>query len=74
MTYATVANQTHTQKFGLAAPAVRMLETLWTWRDRAQARAETRRLLERGDDRMLADIGVTRAMLVDASGRPFWRA
>lgn len=74
MTYATVAYLAHTRKFGLAAPVVRMIETVWTWRHRAQMRAETRRFLERADDRMLADIGLTRSMLVDASGQPFWRS
>ena len=47
---------------------------LWTWRRRLAERAELRRLLERADDRMLSDVGLTRAQLADVAGRPFWQA
>lgn len=39
------------------------------WRRRARDRAELAAL----DDRMLADIGVSRAEAEFLSGRPFWR-
>ena len=46
---------------------------VWGWKTRARNRAELRALLERADDRMLGDVGLTRAQVADEAGRPFWR-
>ena len=50
----------------------RTLGAVWAWRRRMRNRAELRRVLERADDRLLADIGLTRAGLADEAGKPFW--
>ena len=47
----------------------RALGTLREWRRRAKGRSELRRL----DDRMLADIGVSRAEAEYLSRIPFWK-
>ena len=73
MAHVIVANRTDHRKSGAYAAVLHALETLWIWRKRAQQRAEARRVLERADDRMLQDIGITRSMLVDSASRPFWR-
>ncbi len=49
--------------------ARRLLGRLRTWHRRAKARAELAGL----GDRMLADIGITRAEAEFLSRRPFWR-
>jgi len=49
--------------------AGRMLATLREWRRRARDRAELATL----DDRMLKDIGLTRADAEFLSNKPFWR-
>lgn len=74
MAHTIVANRTVSRPAGFAAAVVRALETLWTWRKRIQQRAEARRILERADDRMLQDVGITRSMLVESASRPFWQA
>ena len=58
----------------LAPHLAKALKTMWVWRRRWLDRRETRRLLERADDRMLQDVGLNRATLADVSGRPFWKA
>jgi uncharacterized protein YjiS (DUF1127 family) len=47
----------------------RVFATLREWRRRAHDRAELARL----DDRMLRDIGITRADAEFRSNKPFWR-
>jgi uncharacterized protein YjiS (DUF1127 family) len=47
----------------------RVLATLREWRRRARDRAQLGTL----DDRMLRDIGITRADAVFLSSKPFWR-
>lgn len=46
------------------------VEILLVW----SARAAERRTLQQLDERMLKDIGVSRADVVQESGKPFWRA
>src|SRR5262245_35889393 len=52
-----------------AAAFARAAATLRLWLERNR----TRRALDRLDDRMLADIGVTRAQARQESARPFWQ-
>ncbi|HEU0156715.1 MAG TPA: DUF1127 domain-containing protein [Stellaceae bacterium] len=47
----------------------RAIATLRAWRQRSRARAELAAL----DDRMLRDIGVTRAEAEYLSSKPFWK-
>lgn len=49
---------------------IRALATVREWRRRAKGRGELRRL----DDRMLSDIGISRAEADFLSQIPFWRA
>lgn len=51
----------------------KILTTFWVWRRRMQNRAELKRVLERADDHMLSDIGLTRSTLADEAGKAFWR-
>ncbi len=44
--------------------------TLLLWRDRARQRAHLARL----DHRMLRDIGISQADVVNEASKPFWRA
>lgn len=46
-----------------------IVATVWEWRRRARERGELAAL----DDRMLADIGLTRADAEFLSNKPFWR-
>jgi uncharacterized protein YjiS (DUF1127 family) len=55
------------QRAGTAA--ARVVSRLGQWRRRAKSRADLAAL----DDRMLADIGVTRAEAEFLSNKPFWR-
>jgi uncharacterized protein YjiS (DUF1127 family) len=54
---------------GASDVAGRVLATFREWRRRAYGRAELARL----DDRMLRDIGLTRADAEFLSNKPFWR-
>ena len=47
----------------------RMVDTLRTWRRRAREREQLGAL----SDRMLSDIGVTRADAIFLSNKPFWK-
>ena len=47
-----------------------LVETLFTW----QRRLADRRSLESLDDRMLRDIGVTRADVYVEARKPFWKS
>lgn len=62
------ANRPHLRAF-----AVNVATKLWNWRRQARNRAELRALLERADDRMLADVGLNRATLADEAGKGFWQ-
>lgn len=53
----------------LSLSPLSVLELLVTW----QARAQERRLLLQLDERMLKDIGVTRADVAREAAKPFWR-
>ncbi len=53
-----------------AAPLGRFLRLLQGW----HGRARERRLLARFDDRLLADIGITRLDQARECEKPFWRA
>jgi len=44
----------------------------WGWLRRAAERAAGRRALARLDDRLLRDIGLTRADADAEAGKPFW--
>ena len=48
----------------------RIAETLLTWQERAAQRSALTSL----DERMLRDIGLTRADVLMEAERPFWRA
>ena len=52
-----------------ARPFARVRATLREWRRRSRDRAQ----LARFDDRMLQDIGLTRADAEFLSNKPFWR-
>lgn len=65
--------QPKARKLAIGVKISAALRTLQTWRRNMERRAELRRLLERADERMLADIGLTRAYVVDEAGKPFWR-
>ena len=58
-------------------PALRIgqkaVSAFWAWKTRLRNRAELRALMARADDRMLADVGLTRAQVSDEAGRPFWQ-
>ena len=47
----------------------RAVDLLLTWRERARQRRQLRSL----NDRMLRDIGITRADVLAESSKPFWR-
>ena len=49
---------------------VRILDQLWLW----QQRYNERRKLLRMDDRILKDIGLSRADIDGEARKPFWRA
>ena len=66
----TIAKQ---PRAGVASVMVRAMTALWTWRRRMKHRAELAEFLERADDRLLSDINLTRAILADEAGKPFWR-
>jgi uncharacterized protein YjiS (DUF1127 family) len=55
------------------AVAQMAIAAAWGWKTRLRNRAELRALMERDDDRMLGDVGLTRAQVADEAGRPFWR-
>ena len=54
---------------GLALSLRRSLDLLLLWRERARQRRQLRTL----NDRMLRDIGLTRADVIAESSKPFWR-
>jgi uncharacterized protein YjiS (DUF1127 family) len=61
---------------GLSGPLARLpsglrrpLDLLASWRRRARERAQLREMSER----LLRDIGVTRAQASEEAGKPFWR-
>jgi uncharacterized protein YjiS (DUF1127 family) len=53
-----------------ATPFSLVLETIAAWRSRNQARGALSRL----DDRLLADIGLTREKQLAECAKPFWQA
>ncbi|MGA8756244.1 MAG: DUF1127 domain-containing protein [Stellaceae bacterium] len=53
----------------VAGTATRMITRLGHWRRRSRDRAQLARL----DDRMLADIGISRAEAEFLVNKPFWR-
>jgi uncharacterized protein YjiS (DUF1127 family) len=59
----------HHRKRRASDVAGRVLTTFREWRRRAHGRAELARL----DDRMLRDIGITRADAEFLINKPFWR-
>ena len=52
------------------AGLARFFDMLWLWDERARQR----RALARLDDRLLGDIGLSRADAAWEGGKPFWRA
>ncbi len=63
------AARPHTTLHSASNAAARMLAKLHEWRGRATDRAQLAAL----DDRMLADIGISRAEAEFRSNKPFWR-
>ena len=53
----------------LARDAVRLFDVLAVWRERCRQRRD----LGAMDDRMLADIGISRAAGIAEAEKPFWR-
>ncbi len=58
-----------TAKATFSALAMRVLNTLGEW----QTRADQRRRLLALDNRLLSDMGISRADAVSESEKPFWR-
>jgi uncharacterized protein YjiS (DUF1127 family) len=54
---------------GWSSRARRIADLLVVWHERARQRRELQRL----NDRMLRDIGLTRADVMAESSKPFWR-
>lgn len=54
-------------------PALRALERLWAMGSLWASRRRQRRALAKLDDRLLADIGVTRRQADRECRKPFWR-
>jgi uncharacterized protein YjiS (DUF1127 family) len=60
-------------------PARRFAQTMalaaagWGWLRAATQRSAQRRALARLDDRLLRDVGLTRAAFEAEVGKPFWR-
>jgi uncharacterized protein YjiS (DUF1127 family) len=54
---------------GLALSVRNTIDLLLVWRERARQRRQLRSL----NDRMLRDIGLTRADVLAESSKPFWR-
>lgn len=54
---------------GLAGGALRLAERLFEWRERARQREALGAL----SDRMLHDLGISRADAEREAGKPFWR-
>ncbi|MBT6205912.1 MAG: DUF1127 domain-containing protein [Rhodospirillaceae bacterium] len=50
--------------------AVAVPDTLATWQERSETRAALRDL----DDRLLRDMGISRAAAGEEARRPFWKA
>ena len=59
----------HSARHPAGNAAARVLATFREWRRRARDRAQLAAL----DDRMLADIGISRAEAEFLSNKPFWR-
>jgi uncharacterized protein YjiS (DUF1127 family) len=59
----------HRERRATSDVAGRLFATFREWRQRVNGRAELARL----DDRMLRDIGITRADAEFLSNKPFWR-
>ncbi|MBW7948516.1 MAG: DUF1127 domain-containing protein [Pseudorhodoplanes sp.] len=55
----------------LPAPA-RIVASLWRWIASCRARARQREALARVDNRLLADIGLTRREATREISKPFW--
>ena len=55
---------------GLSTLIVKVTDTVLDWQDRARQRHR----LGEMDDRLLRDIGVSRADLENEAAKPFWRA
>jgi uncharacterized protein YjiS (DUF1127 family) len=59
----------HSRRYRINDGVQRVLATLQVWAKRIRDRRELARL----DDRMLKDIGITRADALYASEKPFWK-
>ena len=66
---AVTVNHQRTALDDLSDAAQSFIATLRTWRRRLRERDQLGRL----DDRMLKDIGITRAEALRLSDKPFWR-
>jgi uncharacterized protein YjiS (DUF1127 family) len=67
--HATLAGLGARSRPWLAARAVRIVDLLLTWHERARQRHQLRAL----DHHMLRDIGLSRADVEGEAGKPFWR-
>ncbi len=71
-----MCNEIHTaaagqyREYGLKRAVFEALPVIRVWHERARQR----RALARLDDRLLRDVGLSRAAAVLESGKPFWRA
>ncbi len=66
----SAAHDTHIPAARPANRSWSILSTLLTW----QSRSEGRRHLRELDDRLLKDVGLTRADAQYESSKPFWKA
>jgi len=71
MHFSTTGRHAHGHSLGdrLSSAAHRVNATIGQWHRRIRDRRELARL----DDRMLKDIGVTRATAVTLASKPFWK-
>ena len=65
--------QTGAPRPAVGSTLANAMKAVWSWRRNQKHRAELRALLERADDRMLSDVGLTRSVVADEAGKPFWR-
>jgi len=67
--FRTAGNWQTTPQAAFGSALVRLADTVSQWLERARGRRQLRSL----DDRLLHDLGVTRADVEREAAKPFWR-